>query len=78
MKTCKETLLRKASDLTAHVAEVGLTVGGLRPSDTSQWVYRQSETPPAHIASGVVFCPNGCIMRTKWIDGEGWEHAKEA
>jgi len=36
VKTCKETLLRKASDLTAHVAEVGLTVGGLRPSDTSQ------------------------------------------
>ena len=35
MKTCKETLLRKASDLTAHVAEVGLAVGGLRPSDTS-------------------------------------------
>ena len=43
VKTCKETLLRKASDLTAHVAEVGLKVRGLRPSDTSQWVYRQSE-----------------------------------
>ena len=45
VKTCKETLLRKASDLTAHVAEVGLAVGGLRPSDTSHGVYRQSGRP---------------------------------
>ena len=42
VKTYKETLLRKASDLSAHVAEVGLAVGGLRPSDTSHGVYRQS------------------------------------
>ncbi|MBQ7867673.1 MAG: hypothetical protein IJ354_05955, partial [Clostridia bacterium] len=60
VKTCKETLLRKASDLTAHVAEVGLTVRGLRPSDTSQWVYRQSAT---RFESGWFFCApkrNGC------------------
>jgi len=31
----KETLLRKASEPTAHVAGFGLKVGGLRPSDTS-------------------------------------------
>ena len=46
VKTCKETLLRKASDLSAHVAEVGLAVGGLRPSDTSHGVYRQSAGVP--------------------------------
>ena len=43
MKTCKETLLRKASDLTAHVAAVGLAVGELQHSDTSHGVDRQSE-----------------------------------
>ena len=32
-ETCKETLLRKASD--AHVVSFGKKVGGLRPSDTS-------------------------------------------
>ena len=32
---CKETLLRKASEPTAHVAGFGTRVGGLRPSDTS-------------------------------------------
>jgi len=34
-ETCKETLLRKASEPTAHVAGFGLKVGGLRPSDAS-------------------------------------------
>ncbi|MCI6377220.1 MAG: hypothetical protein MR842_05625, partial [Clostridiales bacterium] len=29
---CKETLLRKASESTAHVAGFGLLFGGLRPS----------------------------------------------
>jgi len=29
VKTCREALLRKASALTAHVAEGGLAVGGL-------------------------------------------------
>ena len=47
VKTCKETLLCKASDLTAHVAEVGLAIGGLAPFDTSQGVDRHSETPGA-------------------------------
>ena len=35
-ETCKETLLRKASEPTAHVAGFGMKVGGLRPSDASQ------------------------------------------
>jgi len=35
-------LLRKAAEPTAHVAGLGTRVGGLRPSDTSQWVYQQS------------------------------------
>ena len=35
VKTCKETLLRKATEPTAHVAGLGIRVGGLRPSDTS-------------------------------------------
>jgi len=34
-ETCKETLLRKASEPTAHVAGFGTRAGGLRPSDTS-------------------------------------------
>jgi len=34
-ETRKETLLRKASEPTAHVAGFGLEVGGLWPSDTS-------------------------------------------
>ena len=33
---CKETMLRKASEATAHVAGFGFTVGGGCPSDTSQ------------------------------------------
>ncbi len=31
-ETCKETLLRKASESTAHVAGFGIPFGGLRPS----------------------------------------------
>jgi len=42
-ETCKETLLRKASDPTAHVAGVGLKVGGLRSSDTSYAFYEQPD-----------------------------------
>jgi len=38
----KETLLRKASEADAHVVSFGTRVGGLRPSDTSHRVYRQS------------------------------------
>ena len=33
-ETCKETLLRKASESTAHVAGFGIQLGGLRPSET--------------------------------------------
>ena len=32
-ETRKETLLRKASESTAHVAEFGIQLGGLRPSE---------------------------------------------
>ena len=32
-ETCKETLLRKASESTAHVAGFGIQLGGLRPSE---------------------------------------------
>ena len=32
-KRCKETLLRKASESTAHVAGFGIQLGGLRPSE---------------------------------------------
>ncbi len=35
-KRRKEALLCKASEPTAHVAGLGIKVGGLRPSDTSQ------------------------------------------
>jgi len=41
-ETCKEALLRKASEPTAHVAGFGTIVRGQRPSDTSQKVYRQA------------------------------------
>ena len=34
-ETCKETLLRKASEADAHVVSFGTRVGGLWPSDTS-------------------------------------------
>ena len=34
-ETCKEALVRKASEPTAHVAGFGLKVGGQRPSDAS-------------------------------------------
>jgi len=30
-KTCKETLMRKASETDAHVVSFGTKVGGLRP-----------------------------------------------
>ena len=33
-KTCRETLLRKASESTAHAAGFGIQLGGLRPSET--------------------------------------------
>ncbi len=36
----RKALLRKASEPTAQVAGLGTRVGGLRPSDTSQRVYR--------------------------------------
>ena len=42
-ETCKETLLRKASEPSAHVAGFGTRVGGLRPSDTTYGVYRQAK-----------------------------------
>ena len=32
-ETCTETLLRKASESTAHVAGFGIQLGGLRPAD---------------------------------------------
>ncbi len=35
-ETCKETLLRKASEADAHVVSFGWKVRGLRPSDTSR------------------------------------------
>ena len=38
-ETCKETLLRKASEADAHVVSFGWEVGGLRPSDASQGGY---------------------------------------
>ena len=37
-ETCKETLLRKASEADAHVVSFGTKVRGLRPSDTSYGV----------------------------------------
>lgn len=39
----RKALLHKASDLTAHVAGFGIEVERLRPFDTYQRVYRQSE-----------------------------------
>ncbi|MBR5546649.1 MAG: hypothetical protein IKU70_06680, partial [Clostridia bacterium] len=39
----RKALLRKASEADAHVVSFGTRVGGLRPSDSSQWVYRQAE-----------------------------------
>ncbi|MBR5546725.1 MAG: hypothetical protein IKU70_07065, partial [Clostridia bacterium] len=39
----RKALLRKASEADAHVVSFGTRVGGLRPSDASQWVYRQAE-----------------------------------
>ena len=48
VKNCKETLLRKVSGPTAHVAGAGLKIGGLRPSDTSQGVYLQSGARQAY------------------------------
>ena len=41
-ETCKETLLRKASEADAHVVSFGTKGGGLRPSETSHGVYRQA------------------------------------
>ena len=61
MKTCKETLLRKASDLTAHVAEVGLAVGGLRPSDTSHG-FIDSLKEPARMVQAPCFCLSSIIL----------------
>ena len=67
VKTCEETLLRKASDHTAHVAEVGLEVGGLRPSDTSYGVYQQSEGADAnHVHQPLVFIQ---FCRSVWLRG---------
>ena len=40
----RKALLRKATEPTAQVAGLGTRVGGLRPSDASQRVYRQPET----------------------------------
>ena len=33
-ETCRETLLRKASESTAHAAGFGIQLGGLWPSET--------------------------------------------
>ena len=40
----RNPLLRKGSETAVHAAGFGLTVRGLRPSDTSQ-VYQQAEPP---------------------------------
>jgi len=42
-ETCRETLLRKASESDAHVIRFETRVGGLRPSDTSHRVFRKTE-----------------------------------
>jgi len=46
-ETRKETLLRKASEPTAHVAGFGLEVGGLRPSDTSHRLINKQKKLPS-------------------------------
>ena len=38
-ETCKETLLRKASESTAHVAGFGMQLGGLRPSEPPKRIF---------------------------------------
>ena len=38
-ETCKETLLRKASESTAHVAGFGIQLGGLWPSEPFKRVF---------------------------------------
>ena len=61
-KTCKETLLRKASEADAHVVSFGTRVGGLRPSDTTYQVYRQFDwKAPVH--SLVFYQTNICLRR---------------
>src|SRR5699024_7980331 len=46
-ETCRETLLRKASEPAAHVAGFGFHLEGFGPPNLPQGVFRRSKSEPA-------------------------------